>query len=175
MLRSEKQIQIEQIRERFGRAASAVLTDFRGLDVESINALRREFEKVDVEYKVVKNTLTKIALKEQAYLANMEEHLAGPTAIAWSYEDPVSSAKVIVDFVKTNEKLKIKCGVLEGEVVDAQGVHALSKMPGKDELKATLLATFMAPAQGMVRLLAAPAQNFVYLLSARQRQLEEQQ
>lgn len=173
MLRTQKETQIQATRQKFSKAASAVFTDFRGLDVESVNELRREFQKAEIEYKVVKNTLTKIALAEEAYQEKLSDYLVGPTAIAWSYEDPVVPAKILVDFAKSHEKLTIKCGVLDGEVLDPEGVKALSKMPGKDELKGTLLATFIAPAQGMVRLLAAPATNFLYLLSARQRQLEE--
>ncbi len=173
MNRTQKQAEVEAIKDRFGRMASAVLTDFRGLDVESINKLRREFGAVEgIEYKVVKNTLVKLAVKEEGYAENLDEHLAGPTAIAWSYEDPVAPAKVAVDFAKDNEKLKVKCAVIEGDVLDEEGVKQLSKMPGKDEIKSQLLATFMAPANEFVRLVAAAPTNFVYLLEARKRELE---
>ncbi len=151
--------------------ASAVLTDFRGLDVEKLNELRREFDKADVEYKVVKNTLVKRAISDQGYSEGLSDYLAGPTAIAWSYEDPVAPAKVVADFAKSNDKLKIKCAVLDGEVLKEAQVITLSKMPGKDEIKSTLLATFMAPAQTMVRLLAAAPTNFMYLLNARKNAL----
>jgi large subunit ribosomal protein L10 len=173
MERGQKEAQVAEISDRFLRMASAVLTDFRGLDVESINELRREFDKADVEYKVVKNTLVKRAIAEEAYAEGLSGHLAGPTAIAWSYEDPVAPAKVVADFAKSNEKLKIKCAVLDGDVLEEAQVIALSKMPGKDEIKAKLLATFMAPAQQMVRLLAAGPTNFAYLLNARKNALGE--
>lgn len=171
MERAHKEAQVAEISDRFGRMASAVLTDFRGLDVEKINELRREFDKAAVEYKVVKNTLVKRAIENESYAAVLQDYLAGPTAIAWSYEDPVAPAKVVADFAKTNEKLKIKCAVLDGDVLEEAQVIALSKMPGKDEIKARLLATFMAPAQQMVRLLAAAPTNFVYLLNARKNAL----
>ena len=173
MDRGQKQAQVAEIKDRFGRMASAVVTDFRGLDVESINALRREFFKADVEYKVVKNTLVKRAIGEEEYAEGLSGFLAGPTAIAWSYEDPIAPAKVIVDFAKTNEKLKIKCAVLDGQVLDEAKVQELAKMPGKDEIKGKLLATFMAPAQQMVRLLAAGPTNFLYLLNAKKNALGE--
>ncbi len=174
MERTQKQVEIEKIKDRFGRMATAVLTDFRGLDVETLNALRRKFDEVEnIEYKVVKNTLVKLAVEEEGYAENLAEHLQGPTAIAWSYEDPVAPAKVVVDFAKDNEKLKIKCAVLDGDVLDESGVEQLSKMPGKDQIKSQLLATFMAPAQGLVRLLNAGPQNFAYLIDARKKQLEE--
>ena len=171
MERAQKQAEVAAINDRFGRMASAVLTDFRGLDVESINQLRREFDRADVEYKVVKNTLVKRAIGDEDYAADLSDYLVGPTGIAWSYEDPVAPAKVVADFAKTNEKLKIKCAVLDGEVLEESQVIALSKMPGKDEIKSKLLATFMAPAQQMVRLLAAGPTNFVYLLDARKNAL----
>ncbi len=175
MDRVQKQAQIEAIQGRFGRMASAVMTDFRGLDVESINELRREFEKIEgIEYKVVKNTLVKLAIKEEDYATKLDDYLAGPTAIAWSYEDPVAPARVAVDFAKNHDDLKIKCAVLDGQVLDQAGVTQLSKMPGKDEIKAQLLATFMAPANSFVRLIAAAPTNFVYLMDARKRDLEKQ-
>jgi large subunit ribosomal protein L10 len=165
--RVQKKTQVAEIKDRFSRMASAVVTDFRGLDVESINALRLEFFKADVEYRVVKNTLVKRAVGGEEFAEGLNGFLAGPTAIAWSYEDPVAPAKVIAEFAKTHEKLKIKCAVLDGEVLDEGKVQELAKMPGKDEIKAKLLATFMAPAQQMVRLLAAGPTNFLYLLNAR--------
>jgi large subunit ribosomal protein L10 len=174
MDREQKQAEVTAIQDRFGRMASAVVTDFRGLDVESLNTLRREFGKVEgTEYKVVKNTLIKLAIKDENYSEKLSEYLVGPTAIVWSYEDPFAPAKVVADFKKTNDKFTIKCAVLDGEVLDEAGVVKLSKMPGKDEIKSMLLATFIAPAQGFVRLLAAAPTNFVYLLEARKRELGE--
>ena len=173
MNRTQKQAEIDVIKDRFGRMASAVITDYRGLDVESINKLRRAFDKYEgIEYRVVKNTLVKLAIKEDGFSQKLEAYLAGPTAIAWSYEDPVAPAKVSVDFAKDNDKLQVKCAVLDGEVLDEEGVKQLSKMPGKDEIKAQLLATFMAPAYSMVRLLVAAPTNFLYLMEARKRELE---
>jgi len=173
MNREQKQEQIADIRSRFGRMASAVVTDFRGLNVESMNTLRDEFRKVGVDYKVIKNTLFGLAVKDEPYSDALSGHLEGPTAVAWSYEDPAAPAKVAVNFAKTNEHLKIKCAVLDGSVLEGEEVINLSKMPGKDELLGSLLATFMEPAQGFVRLLAAAPTTFVYLMDARRRQLEE--
>lgn len=173
MNREQKREQVADIRERFSRMASAVVTDFRGLDVESMTALRDEFRKVGVDYKVIKNTLFGLAVKEETFVEALGPYLIGPTAVAWSYDDPAAPAKVAVGFAKKNDKLKIKCAVLDGEVLDSDSVIELSKMPGKEELMSTFLATLMAPAQGFVRLIAAAPTNFVYLLDARRRQLEE--
>ena len=173
MDKAQKNQEISEIKERFDKMASAVVTDFRGIDVETMTMLRDEFRKVGVDYKVVKNTLVDKALKEEAYHDNIIPYLKNPSAIAWSYDDPAAPAKVIVDFAKDNEALKIKCAVLDDKVLDEQGVIELSKMPGKTELLSTLLATFMEPGTGFVRLLSAGSTNFVYLLDARKRQLEE--
>ena len=174
MNRTQKHTEIEAIRDRFGRVACAVLTDFRGLNVETINKLRSEFRKAGIEYKVVKNTLVQQALENDAYADDLSRYLNGPTAIAWSYEDVVAPAKIAVDFSKDHENLKIKCGVMDGEILDSKAVVKLSKMPGKDEMRSMLLATFMAPAQGFVRLLTAGSSEFVRLLDARRQQIEKE-
>ncbi len=173
MNRQEKTAQVAEIKDRFGRMTSAVLTDFRGLDVSSMTRLRNQFRVAGVEYKVVKNTLLGLAVAEDVFGDRLSRHLTGPTAVAWSFDDPAAAARVAVGFAKENDKLKIKCAVIDGDVVEGQGVVDLSRMPGKRELQGMLLATFMAPAQGFVRLLAAAPQNFVYLLDAKRRQQEE--
>jgi large subunit ribosomal protein L10 len=174
MNRAQKKEQIADIRDRFSRMVSAVVTDFRGLNVENMTALRDEFRKAGVDYKVIKNTLFGLAVEDESFKAALDPHLVGPTAVAWSYDDPAAPAKVAVGFAKTNEKLKIKCAVLDGEVLDGAEVVELSKMPSKEDLMSSFLATLMAPAQEFVRLLAAAPTNFVYLLDARRRQLEEE-
>jgi len=173
MEKAQKIAQISELKDRFARMSSAVVTDFRGLDVETMNSLRNEFRRIGAEYKVVKNKLLGIAVQEQSYHDALLPYLNNPSGVAWSYDDPSGPAKVIVDFSKKNDKLKIKCAVVDGQVLDEKGVVALSKMPGKKELLDMLLATFMAPASGFVRLMAAGPTNFVYLLDARRRQLEE--
>jgi len=173
MNRQEKTAQIAEIKGRFGRMASAVFTDFRGLDVGAMTRLRNQFRAAGVEYKVVKNTLLGLAVGEERFYDRLSRHLIGPTAVAWSYEDPSVAAKVAVGFAKENDKLKIKCAVVDGDVIEGQAVVDLSRMAGKPELLGMLLATFMAPAQEFVRLMAAAPQNFVYLLDARRRKQEE--
>jgi large subunit ribosomal protein L10 len=112
-----------------------------------------------------------LAVKEQAYAEELAETLIGPTAIAWSFEEPGAAAKVLKAFKKENDKLTVKAALVDGKVIDSDAVvNQLATMPGKDELRAKLLATFQAPAQQFVQQLAAPAQNFVYLLSAKKDQ-----
>ncbi|MGH7272702.1 MAG: 50S ribosomal protein L10, partial [Polyangiaceae bacterium] len=132
-----------------------------------------EFRKAGVDYKVVKNTLVRIALKDSPLSGKLDDVLVGMTGIAWSYEDPSVAAKVVKAFRKdaAGEKLQIKAGLIDGSLLDPKGVEEkLATMPGKNELRAQLLATLQAPLQSFVALLAAPGQNFVYLLSAKERQ-----
>ncbi len=168
MLRSQKQETIDFVKERFDKMVSAVFVDYQGLDVASVTDLRNKLRAADVEYKVVKNTLTRLAIKDQDWADDLAETLTGMTAIAWSYEDPSAAAKVFKAFKKDNENLKIKAGLIDGKVIDDNAVeNQLATMPGKDELRAKLLATLQAPSQQFVQQLQAPAQNFVYLLAAK--------
>lgn len=166
---------IVQVKGKFDKMTSAVFLDYKGMTVEQATKLRASFRKAGVEYKVVKNTLVKQALKDLPYAKSLDDVLVGMTGIAWSYEDPSSAAKVVKAFKKDEgdaaQTLQVKGGVIEGEVLDAKRVeNELATMPGKDELRAKLLATFQAPLQQFVALVNAPAQNFVYLLSAKERE-----
>src|SRR6185436_1629208 len=169
MERPQKETLVGQIKARFDRMTSAVFLDFKGLNVDAVTKLRDQFRKSGVEYRVVKNTLVHHAIKEHAWAKTLDKSLAGMTGIAWSYEDPSAAAKVIKAFRKDNEKLKVKAGLIEGQVLSADAVESqLATMPGKNELRATLLATLQAPAQQLLQQLNAPAQNFVYLLKAKE-------
>ena len=173
MDRATKATQIGEIKARFDKMTAAVFLDYKGMRVDQVTKLRAEFRKAGVEYKVVKNTLVKHALKDAPYKEKLEDVLIGMTGIAWSYEDPSAAAKVVKAFKKdpAGEKLQIKAGLIEGAILDASSVESqLATMPGKNELRAMLLATLQAPLQNFVALLAAPAQNFAYLLAAKERQ-----
>jgi large subunit ribosomal protein L10 len=170
MLRTEKAAVVEVVKERFGRMSSAVFLDFSGMTVAEVSLLRDNLRAKGVEYKVVKNTLVKKAIGDVAWAKTLAPLLKGMTGVAWSYEEPSAAARVVKDFKKDNEKLKIKGGLLDGQVLDAKAVEdQLATLPGKDEMRATLLATLIAPAQRFVMLLNAPAQNFVGVLAAKQR------
>ena len=169
--------QIEQLRDRFSRASSAVLLNFRGLSVARATDLRNEFRKAGVDFKVVKNSLVKLAIKDTKLdTPEFRKALIGETAIAWTYEDPSVAAKVVKEARRDDvvaQRLTVKAGVLESQVLAAERVESeLATMPGKDELRAMLLATMMAPAQKLVMQLMAPGQNLAFALDARKRQLE---
>ena len=173
--RDGKTAVIGTVKGRFDKMTSAVFLDYKGMTVEQATTLRASFRKAGVEYKVVKNTLVKQALKGTSYGPKLNDVLVGMTGIAWCYEDPSAAAKVVKQFKKdggeAGQKLVVKGGLIEGEVLSASRVeNELATMPGKDELRATLLATLQAPLSQFVRLLNAPAQNFVYLLAAKERQ-----
>jgi len=173
--REGKAALIGEVKGKFDKATSAVLLDYKGMNVDQVTKLRASFRKAGVEYKVVKNTLVKQALKASPYAAKLDDALVGMTAVAWSYEDPSAAAKVVKAFkrdeVEAGEKLQVKAGLIDGSVLDGNAVeNQLATMPGKDELRASLLATFQAPLQQFVMLLNAPAQNLVYLLAAKERE-----
>jgi large subunit ribosomal protein L10 len=170
MHRAEKAEAIQEIRSRFDRMSSAVFLDFTGMTVEEVSKLRDVFRAKGIEYKVVKNKLVQKALADHAWSKNLNDVLKGMTGVAWSYEEPSAAARVVKDFVKDNEKLKVKAGLLEGQVLDSKAVeNQLATLPSKDEARAMLLATMMAPAQRFVMLLNAPARNFVGVLAAKER------
>jgi large subunit ribosomal protein L10 len=169
MDRAQKDAVASGIKERFDKMTSAVLLDFQGLDVEAVTKLRVEFRKQGVEYRVVKNTLIKQAIKGQPWADALGASLVGMTGVAFSYEDPSVAAKVVKAFRKDNEKLKVKAGLVDGQIVPGDRVESdLAGMPGKDELRAQLLAVFAAPLTQFVQLLSAPAQNLVYVLKAKE-------
>ena len=171
MDRTQRNAAIGDIKQRFDRMVSAVFVNYNGMSVAAVTKLRDEFRKSGVEYKVVKNTLVKQALKDKPYAEKLGQALKGMTGVAWSYEDPSAAAKVVRSFTRDNQQLKIKAGLIEGQVLSAAAVEEqLATMPGKNELRAMLLATLQAPIQNFVALLQAPIQNFAYLLDSRRRQ-----
>jgi large subunit ribosomal protein L10 len=170
MERAAKQQLIEEVSSTLANITSIVLADFRGLNVQTVTGIRDEFRKAGCGYRVLKNTLVKIAVKDTA-MAPMSTLLAGPTAVIWSNESPSVPAKLAVKFAKEQQHFKIKGGFFEGQVLDEKGVESLSKMPGKPELQASLLMTFLAAPTDLVRTLAAGPMNFLYLLQARERKL----
>jgi large subunit ribosomal protein L10 len=182
LTREQKTAQAASVRESFDNASATVLVDFRGVNVELITDLRSRFREAGVEYRVVKNNVVRKALEGSELADNTEfaAHLAGPTAIAWSFEDPSAAAKVIKNFRKEftdvlqpkdeDEKLLVKCGLLEGQVLDAKRVEKeLASLPSKDEIRASLLAQLMAPMQNLVAQINAPAQNLALVLDAHRR------
>ena len=175
MDRLQKAEAVKSIRDRFDRMTSAVFVDSTGMSVEAVNKLRDAFREKGVEYHVVKNTLVERAVSDLPWGKKLDPVLRGMTGIAWSYDEPSVAARILRDALKDNEKLKLKAGLLEGEVLEPKAVEdQLANLPSKDEMRARFLATLQAPAQRFVMLLNAPAREFVGVLGAKQRKEEGQ-
>jgi len=170
--RTEKEALVASLHEGLKGAQAAFLTGFSGLGVEALRVLRQEFQKEGIRYKVVKNTLARRAVQGTAF-EDLAEHFVGPTAIAYTDGDPVSSAKILKDFVKKNEKFEIKVGSMEGRTLTADDVNALAALPGRDQLRSMVLAALVGVPQQMVGVLAAVSRDLVGVLDAREKKLAE--
>ena len=172
MNRSEKQQMIEELHKEFEASPHAVLVDFTGLSVPAVTEFRRKVKAAGSRYRVVKNSLALRAARGTP-LERLGERLEGTTGIAYTGEDPVALAKVLVDFARDHPALAVKAGVVSGDqVLDANGVKALSTMPGLPELRARLLGLLRAPAARLVRLLATPATQLAQVMKAHQDKIE---
>ncbi|MCT4662446.1 MAG: 50S ribosomal protein L10 [Tissierellales bacterium] len=129
----QKKAMVQEIKAKIEEAQSVVLVDYRGLNVEEVTELRKKCTEAGVELKVYKNSLMKFAFKEAGYDA-FEEFLVGPNAIAISKEDSVAAAKTANDFAKNHEKLEIKAGIVDGEVMDLAKISAIANLPSKEHL-----------------------------------------
>jgi large subunit ribosomal protein L10 len=163
--RTEKEALVKVLNERFSKAETAVLTDFRGLDTAAMNDLRRQLREASVEYRVVKNTLMARAA-EGTDMALLKDYLIGPSAVALSYDDPVAPAKVLVKFGEKHADLEVKVAILNGKVIDAKGVKELAKLPSQEALLAQLLSVMHGPARAFVTVLSAVPRDFVSVLNA---------
>jgi large subunit ribosomal protein L10 len=170
MDRTQKQSMVGEIQTAWKDVQSIVLAEYRGLDVPTVTAVRDQFRKANCQYKVLKNTLVRIAI-QGSRVEPIARLLEGPTALIWSNESPSTPAKIATKIAKEHEKFVIKGGYFDGQALDAKGVESLASMPGKDELRASLLMTFLAAPTELVRTLAAGPTNFLYVLQARERDL----
>lgn len=165
MNRDDKVAVIEELSRRLAHAKFAVVSDYRGLTVPVISQLRRDLKQSNAEIRVAKNTLLRLAIKGTPF-EPMDQFLVGTTAVTFADGDPVAPAKVLVEFIKTNPKLEIKTAVLDGKLLTADDLRALSTLPGKDELRAQLLAVMLAVPTSFVRVLSAVPLKALYALQA---------
>jgi large subunit ribosomal protein L10 len=173
MNRTEKQEVIDALHADFAKSPHAILVDFRGLTVPAVTEFRRKMRQAGSNYRVVKNSLALRAAKGTAY-EKLESKFEGTTGVAYSGSDPVALAKVLVDFAKDNPNLVVKGALVSGsEVLDAEGVKALSTMPGLPELRAKLLGLLQAPATNLVRVLNAPGAKMARVLAAHKEKQEQ--
>jgi len=164
--RQEKETFVEALRGDFAKSQHAILVDFRGITVPAVTEFRRKIRMSGGRYKVIKNTLAVRAL-EGTPLAKLKDKFVETTAIAYCDNDPVALAKVVVDFSKDHPQIVVRSGLVSGsEMLDANGVKALSTMPGLPELRSKLLGVLKAPSAKLVRLLSTPASQMVRVLKA---------
>jgi len=166
MKRSEKEQIIAEVQEKVARAKSMYLADFTGITVEQVNELRREFRKSGIEHRVVKNTLARKALEHVSGYDKAYESLVGPTAITFSYDDPVTPAKIIKKFREKNVKLTVKLCILEKQFYDGSKLDEIAKMPSRPELVASILGSIQSPIAGVVGAISALMRDLVSVVEA---------
>ncbi len=167
----EKTESVATLRERLQPVKTAVITEYRGLTVQQLSDLRKQLKAAAAEYKVVKNRLARLAVKELA-LDSLATHFKGPTGLAFTAKDPVPMAKALQTFVRANPALTIKVGLVEGKVVAPAELKALADLPSKEALRAQLVGTLQGPLSQLVSLLVAPQRELVQVLEARSKQSE---
>ncbi|NLI60274.1 MAG: 50S ribosomal protein L10 [Clostridiales bacterium] len=163
-VREQKAQIVEELKDRFSKASSAILVDYKGLNVQEATELRNNFRQANVDYKVYKNTLTEIAAKEIG-IEEIIPFLEGPTAIAFSDDDPVSPAKILTEAIKKYKKMEFKVGVVDGKVIDVDEIKDLAELPSREELIAKMLGSMNAPITNLVGVLSGPARALVYALN----------
>lgn len=161
----DKRKVVEALKEKFATTKVIIVTDYKGLNVAQMTELRRKLSEANVEYKVVKNTLLTRAAKDTG-VESLTDVFEGPSAIAFSFDDPVAPAKVLTDFAKDNKHLEIKAGVMDGKRMDVAAITALSKLPSREELLAQVLSAMNAVPSGFVRALADVPRRMLNVLSA---------
>jgi len=171
MGREAKTASIAELKEKLAGAQSAVLTDFRGLSVADLTELRTLLRKSAVEYRVLKNTLARLAVQDSA-LAGLGPLLEGPTGIAFSRKDPVAASKILTTWAKGKPTFAIKAGVVEGQVVGPAEIVALGGLPPREVLLARMASAFQGPIQQTVGVLVAPLRGMVTVLEQVRRQKE---
>ena len=156
----KKQEKVSSVKEKIAASQSVVVTDYRGLTVEALTDLRNKLRVEGIEYKVLKNNIVKRACDDNG-IQGLEEVLKGPTAVAFG-PDAVAPSKIIFEYLKKHKKLKVKGGIVEGEVVDAGKLEVLGNLPSREGLLSMVVGVF-----------AAPMQQFIGAVDALREKMEE--
>ncbi|MBO8158028.1 50S ribosomal protein L10 [Thermosyntropha sp.] len=159
----EKQKVVKEIEEKLQDATLVVFTDFKGLTVEEMTNLRGKLRMPGVQYKVLKNTMLRFALRNLGH-EEVAEQIEGPNAVLFSKDDPAAPAKILYDFIKETKKLEVKGGILQGKPISADKVKNLADLPPREVLVAQVLGTMQAPIQGFVNVLNANITGLVRAL-----------
>jgi large subunit ribosomal protein L10 len=171
MNREQKAQFVDEIRGRFENAPLVILTEFKGSTVLQMDLMRRACESDSLHFQVVKNTLCKLAIAGTKH-EPLADHFRGNVGVLFSGEDPVAAAKLFQQQLKENDKLAVKAGFFEGDVLDAAGVEMVSKLPSKEELLVTLLRTIQEGPRQILGVIRGPARDLLYLLNNYANKLE---
>lgn len=169
-LEQKKQI-VEDLQQKFAKSKVVIVTDYKGLDVTKINSLRKKLRDLEIEYKVVKNTLL-VRASLETDVALIKDIFTGPNAVALSYDDPVAPAKALTEFAKEHKALEIKVGVMGGKVLDLETIKALAALPSREVLLGQLLSAFNGVPVSFVRTLSAIPSQLLNVLEAIKNQKE---
>jgi len=170
LTRQQKEEQVAELKDKFARATSVFVADYKGLGVKQMEALRgglRGAEASESEFRVSKNSILRLA-SSGGPAEGLQEHFSGTTSIAMSFGDPVALAKALVDYAKVNEKFELRGGILEGELLDQAGIATLATLPSLDELRGKIVGLLQAPASKLARLLNEPGAQIARVVAARE-------
>lgn len=162
---NQKKEIVTKLHEDLKKSAIVIVADYKGLNVASVTKLRSELTQENIDFRVIKNTLLRRA-SEDTDASLLTDMFTGPSAIAISYDDPVTPAKILSKFAETNEKLELKGGVMQGKVMDVAGIKALSSLPSREVLLGQMLSAMNAVPTGIVQVLAAVPRNLLNALQA---------
>ncbi len=160
-----KKLVVSEVQEKLGRAKSVVLVDYIGLTVEEVTELRNQFRAANVEFKVYKNAMIGRAA-DNLEIKGINGHIAGPTAVALSYDDPTAGPKVMTAFIKKIKKTEIKMGVLGTDLMSKEQIESLAKIPNKEALVSMLLSVMNGPVRGFATVLNAVPRSLAIALDA---------
>ena len=163
--KEKKQIYIKEMTSQFDKSEAVIVAHYQGLTVKQLDELRKKMREHGIQFKITKNRITKLALKETPK-KDLEKYFTGPTAAAIS-SDPISTAKILTKFSKSNDKLKIIAGFMDGKVLDEKEVSVIATLPSLEEARAKIVGILATPAQKLVSILLAPGSKIANLARAK--------
>jgi large subunit ribosomal protein L10 len=165
MNKESKKNYIEEMKKVFSSSEAVMIAQYQGLNVKELDNLRKELREKDILFKITKNRITKIALKDSP-CKELEKYFKGPTAAAMS-SDPITSAKILTKFAKSNKNLKIVAGFMDGKVLDQKEVAIIAALPTLEEARAKIVGILASPAQKLLSILLAPGSKIANLTRAK--------